>query len=157
MKPLVVILMGSPADADHANKIVDALQQFGVEVTLHVGSAHRTPLHALEVLQSNDAQDRAKVFITIAGRSNALSGFADPQVSAPVIACPPPGPEIDVWSSLRMPPGVAPAVVLEPVNAALFAAKILALSDSGVAEKVRTFQATQRERVLQADRDIRRG
>ena len=80
MKPLVVLLMGSPADTEHANKIVDALKQFTVDVAMHVGSAHRTPLHALEILQRYDTQDRAKVFITIAGRSNALSGFADPQV-----------------------------------------------------------------------------
>ena len=156
MKPLVVLLMGSPADTEHANKIVDALKQFTVDVAMHVGSAHRTPLHALEILQRYDTQDRAKVFITIAGRSNALSGFADPQVSAPVIACPPPGPEIDLWSSLRMPPGVAPAVVLEPVNAALYAAKILGLSDSAVAEQVRRFQSAQRDRVMQADQEMQK-
>jgi len=57
---------------------------------------------------------------------------------------------------LRMPPGVAPAVVLEPVNAALYAAKILGLSDSAVAEQVRRFQATQRDRVMQADQEMQK-
>ena len=37
MKPLVVLLMGSPADTEHANKIVDALKQFTVDVAMHVG------------------------------------------------------------------------------------------------------------------------
>jgi phosphoribosylcarboxyaminoimidazole (NCAIR) mutase len=55
-----------------------------------------------------------------------------------------------------MPPGVAPAVVLEPVNAALYAAKILGLSDTGVAEQVRKFQATQRDRVMQADQEMQK-
>jgi len=50
----------------------------------------------------------------------------------------------------------APAVVLEPVNAALYAAKILGLSDSSVAEQVRKFQATQRDRVMQADQEMQK-
>jgi phosphoribosylcarboxyaminoimidazole (NCAIR) mutase len=46
--------------------------------------------------------------------------------------------------------------VLEPVNAALYAAKILGLSDSAVAEQVRKFQATQRDRVMQADQEMQK-
>jgi len=60
----------------------------------------------------------------VAGRSNALSGFLDAQVTAPVIACPPASEAfggMDILSSLRMPRGVAPLVVLEPENAALAA------------------------------------
>ena len=56
-----------------------------------------------------------------------------------------------------MPPGVASAVVLEPVNAALFAAKILSAHDPAVAEAVRAFQAAQRRRVLDADLDRQGG
>ena len=78
------------------------------------------------------------MFVTVAGRSNALSGFFDPQVTSPVIACPPPSDAFggaDLWSSLRMPSGVAPLVVLEPANAALAAAKILGLADPAVGER----------------------
>ena len=95
------------------------------------------------------------MYVTIAGRSNALSGLADPQVSAPVIACPPPGDEYDVWSSLRMPPGVASCVVLEPVNAALFAAKILGMTNADVAAAVAAEQQRQRDRVLAGDEELR--
>ena len=151
MKPLAILLMGSPADADHAKAIEDALHGFGIETQFRIASAHRTPEHALKVLRDAEATGRPRVYITIAGRSNALSGFSDPQVAAPVIACPPPGPEVDLWSSLRMPPGVAPAVVLEPANAALFAAKILGQHDPEVAKAVADFQAKQRQRVLDAD------
>ena len=82
-----------------------------------------------------EADPRPKVYITVAGRSNALSGFVDGAVSAPVIACPPPSEAFggaDIFSSLRMPSGIAPAVVLEPANAALLAAKILGLVDPDV-------------------------
>ncbi len=151
MKPLVVILMGSPADLDHARAIKKSAEELGLEVDLRVGSAHRTPEHVLNILRTYEQDQRPKVYITVAGRSNALSGFTDPQVSAPVIACPPPGPEIDVWSSVRMPPGVACAYIAEPANAAMFAAKILAHHDKEVAAHIVRLQASQRERVVAAD------
>jgi phosphoribosylaminoimidazole carboxylase PurE protein len=155
MKPLLVILMGSPADTEHCHAIAKASRALNVETELRVGSAHRTPEHVLGLIREYEANGRPKVYITVAGRSNALSGFTDPQVSAPVIACPPPGSEIDIWSSVRMPPGVACAYVAEPVNAAMFAAKILAPHDSAIAEAINTEQARQRTRVTQADAEIR--
>ena len=154
-KPLVVILMGSPADLDHARAIQAAAVKLSLDVEVRIGSAHRTPGHVLTLLSHYENDPRPKVYITVAGRSNALSGFTDPQVTAPVIACPPPGEEVDLWSSLRMPPGVAPAVVLEPVNAALFAAKILSIVDPAVAAAVASEQNRQRERVTAADADLR--
>ena len=126
MKPQVIILMGSPADMDHSNKIAEAARVFALDVEVRVGSAHRTPEHVLGLIREYEANGRPKVYITVAGRSNALSGFTDPQVTAPVIACPPPSDDAqsvnDIWSSVRMAPGVACAYVAEPVNAAAIAA-----------------------------------
>ena len=154
---LLVILMGSPGDREHGRAIATAAERLGLDVETRIGSAHRTPEHVLGLLRAYDADPRPKVFITVAGRSNALSGFTDPQVSAPVIACPPPGDEVDIWSSLRMPPGVAPAVVLEPVNAALLAAKILSHADPLIAAAVAAEQQRHRERVISADAELRHG
>jgi phosphoribosylaminoimidazole carboxylase PurE protein len=151
---LVVILMGSRADEEHCRKIADAVRGFGLEVNLRVGSAHKTAGHVMELLAGYESDPRPKVYITVAGRSNALSGFTDGFVSAPVIACPPPSEAFggaDVFSSLRMPSGISPAVVLEPVNAALLAAKILALSDPQVAAAVRSYQKKQADRVIADD------
>ena len=134
---LVVILMGSKADEAHCQKIAEAAAGFGSGGDLRIGSAHKTPEHVLEHCCARyEADPRPKVYITVAGRSNALSGFTDGAVSAPVIACPPPSEAFggaDIYSSLRMPSGIAPAVVLEPANAALLAAKILGLVRSGSA------------------------
>ncbi len=151
MKPLAVLLMGSPADAEHAGVIEEALHLFGIETEFRIASAHRTPEHTLAILKHYESTGRPLIYITIAGRSNALSGFTDPQVGAPVIACPPPDKDEDIWSSLRMPPGVGPAVILEPVNAALFAAKVFAQYDPAIAIAVASFQKAQRQRVLDAD------
>ena len=125
-KPLVVILMGSKADLEHCTKISDACKGFGLETVLRIASAHKTPEHAIAILKEYEADARPKVYITVAGRSNALSGFTDGSVSAPVIACPPPSDSFggaDVYSSLRMPSGIAPAVVLEPVQRGVIGGK----------------------------------
>jgi phosphoribosylaminoimidazole carboxylase PurE protein len=152
--PLLVILMGSKADAAHCQKIAEAAQQLGMEVVQRIGSAHKTPAHVLKLLAEYESGPRPVVYITVAGRSNALSGFVDGAVSAPVIACPPPAEAFggaDVYSSLRMPSGIAPALVLEPANAALCAAKIFAIHDLAMQQRVREFQQQQTQKVLNDD------
>lgn len=156
-QPLVIILMGSKADATHCGKIAEAARGFGLEVVMHIGSAHKTPEHVLNLLREYEANPRPKVYITVAGRSNALSGFTDGAVSAPVIACPPSSEVFggaDVFSSLRMPSGIAPAIVLDPGNAALLAAKILGLGDAAVRDKVIASQQRQTAKVLDDDRAV---
>ena len=156
-QPLVIILMGSKADAAHCEKIAAAARELGLEVVQRVASAHKTPEHALSILQAAEADPRPKVYITVAGRSNALSGFVDGSVSAPVIACPPASEAFggaDVYSSLRMPSGIAPAVVLEPANAALLAAKILGLGDATVRANVRSQQAAAQKRIVADDQEL---
>jgi len=136
---IVVILMGSSSDMSHAEKIGEALNEFGITYDYRIGSAHKTPAHVLNIIETYENDPRPKVYVTIAGRSNALSGFTDAQVNSPVIACPPVSSSFggaDIYSSLRMPSGVAPAVVLDPAGAALLAAKIIALFDENVRSKL---------------------
>ncbi len=133
---------------------------FGIDVVMRVGSAHKTPEHVLTMLREYEAVPRPKVYITVAGRSNALSGFVDGAVSAPVIACPPSSEAFggaDIFSSLRMPSAIAPAVVLDPANAALLAAKILGLVDAQVRENVRAFQKEQARKILADDEKLEVG
>jgi phosphoribosylaminoimidazole carboxylase PurE protein len=157
MKPLVVILMGSKADMEFCQKIKAALDLFSLNAELRIGSAHKTSMHVFSMLKQYEADPRPKVYITVAGRSNALSGFTDGLVTAPVIACPPPGDAFagaDIYSSLRMPSGIAPAVILDPVNAALLAAKILAFCDATVLEKVINYREQQAAKILEDDRAV---
>ena len=153
----VVIIMGSKGDLEHCGKIAKTLKEFGVECESRIASAHKVPLKTLEIIRENDMEKT--VFITVAGRSNALSGFTDAQTSLPVIACPPAGDSFggaDIYSSLRMPSGVCPLVVLEPENAALAAVKILALSDDDLKKKIEKFQARKREELESADKEARK-
>ena len=153
----IVIVCGSGADKEHALNIKKTAMELGLDCVVRIASAHRTPEHALALIHQVDALSASfpVVLVTVAGRSNALSGFCDPQTKVPVIACPPPGSfENDIWSSVRMPAGVAPLFVMEPENAAIAAAKIIALTDKTVEEKVRAHQAKARQRVFDADSEM---
>lgn len=154
----VVILSGSPRDHEWVDKIVQVLAKLEVPTVRRVGSAHRVPEHVLSLLKGYDTDDEPTVFITVAGMSDALSGLSDANVSSPVIACPPRSEQfagLDVLSSLRTPPGVAPIVALEPANAALAAAKILATHDPDLRKRVVEYQQAAAKRVLDADDDLR--
>ncbi len=151
-----VIIMGSKSDLDFAKKIAKKLEDFGVEYEMRIASAHKTPERVLEIVKSY----KDVVFVTVAGRSNALSGFVDANTSCPVIACPPYSEKfagVDIFSSLRMPSGVAPMVVLEPENCALAVAKIVALKDKEVRKRVEEYQRKKKEEVIKADEEIVHG
>ena len=151
---LVVIILGSPSDTPFGKQIVKTLEGFSIPSETRIASAHKTPRYLLNLLEKYEADPQPKVYITVAGRSNALSGMVDAQVTAPVIACPPYSERFaggDVLSSLRVPSGVAPAVILEPESAALLAAKMLGLTDAGLCDKIRKAQEEQRRRLVEAD------
>ncbi len=150
----VVILSGSGSDAPWVDRIAATLDDLGVTFVRRVGSAHRVPRFVLELLESYDNDDVATVFVTVAGMSDALSGLTDANVVSPVVACPPAIDDfggLDVLSSLRTPPGVAPAVALHPRNAAIAAAKILGLVDPSIATAVAQHQAAAAQKVLDSD------
>lgn len=153
-----IIIMGSKGDIEWSKKIVETLGKLGVESVLRVASAHKVPLRCYELIKEYERED--VVFITVAGRSNALSGFTDAQTYCPVIACPPYSEKFggsDVFSSLRMPSGVAPMVVLEPENAALAAAKILGLTDEKVKQRVKEYQEKLKELLKEGDQEVQNG
>ena len=155
----VVIVIGSREDTGFVRPIAKFLEKFRIDFDLRIASAHKTPKKLLEIIDEYDSSGMKVVYITVAGRSNALSGMVDANTRHPVIACPPISGEFggaDIYSSLRMPSGVAPLVVLDPENAALAAAKILALGDGKLSERIRKYQEKMREKIERDDRRIRR-
>lgn len=156
---LVPIIMGSRADLDHARTIEAELKEFGIVAEIRVASAHKAARYLLDLLAGYEADPRPKVYITIAGRSNALSGMVDANVAAPVIACPPYSDRFggaDLFSSLRMPSGVAPGVVLEPKGAALLAAKILALADPSLRQRILQAQHSAAGQIIADDQALKK-
>ena len=154
----VVILMGSKSDVPFVEQITGALDALGIRYEGRVASAHKSARYLLDVLAEYEASGEVGAYITVAGRSNALSGMVDANVTRPVIACPPYSDKFggaDLYSSLRMPSGVAPAVVLEPASAALLAAKILAVGGTTLRERIAAAQRAQTEHLIDADSELR--
>lgn len=158
--PHVVILLGSRSDMEHRGAIARGLDRFGVSHETRIASAHRVTRYLLDLLDRYERDGRPLVYITVAGRSNALSGVVDANSRHPVIACPPYGERfagMDLLSTVRMPGGVAPLLVLEPEAAALAAAKILAIGDPALAQRIASWQNEMREQAMADDREAHSG
>jgi 5-(carboxyamino)imidazole ribonucleotide mutase len=153
----VVVLMGSERDLEFCREIAKHLKAFGLEYQFRVASAHKTPEKVLEILKEFEQQKT--VYITVAGRSNALSAFVDVNTAKPVIACPPYSEKYggtDIYSSLRVPSGVGSVVTVEPEGAAVAAAKILAIEDRVLEKKVREYQNAKKREIEKADESVKK-
>ena len=158
--PQVVILLGSKSDMEHRAAIARGLDRFAVSHETRIASAHRVTRYLLDLLDGYERDGQPRVYITVAGRSNALSGVVDANSRHPVIACPPYGERfagMDLLSTVRMPGGVAPLLVLEPEAAAIAAAKILAVADPALSERISAWQAGRREEAMADDREAHGG
>src|SRR3954451_20157382 len=155
--PDVIILLGSKSDVEHRAAIARGLDRFGVTHETRIASAHRVTRYLLDLVDSYEVDGRPHVYVTVAGRSNALSGVVDANSRHPVIACPPYGERfagMDLLSSVRMPGGVAPMLVLDPEAASLAAAKILAVGNRELAARVAAWQVSMRDQAMADDRDV---
>ncbi|MBI5778480.1 MAG: AIR carboxylase family protein [Planctomycetes bacterium] len=153
----VIIIMGSKGDLEHSQKIAGMVKKMGVECAMRIASAHKVPLKALDIVKQYENEE--VVFITVAGRSNALSGFVDANTPRPVIACPPYSDKFggkDIFSTIRMPSGVCPMLVLEPEEAGLAAMKILALNNKTLTKKIEDYQKSKKDEIEKADKELTR-
>jgi len=149
----IVFVLGSKKDKDFIDPAKEFLTEFDIDHEVRISSAHKTPKKALEIIEQYEDEEGI-VYITVAGRSNALSGFFDGNTKKPVIACPPYSSKFsgaDIFSSLRMPSGVSPLVVLEPENAALAAMKILAMKNPSLEKKIKKYRKNLKDRIRESD------
>lgn len=138
---LVPFILGSDKDQPHADHIIRALMEYGVPYEMHIASAHKTPERTLRIVEGyNKRSDEAIVYITIAGRSNALSAVVAARAVHPVIACPPFADKADylvnIHSSLQAPSRVPVMTVVDPSNAAGAAMRVLALKEATLRHKI---------------------
>lgn len=136
---LVPILLGSESDREHAEKIGEWLKKFGIPYEIRVISAHKVPEKLVEYVQKMN-KEKEVVYVTIAGRSNGLSGVTAGSSVHPVIACPPFKDKhdylINIHSTLQMPSDTPVLTVLEPQNTALCIARIFALSKPSLRKQI---------------------
>ena len=122
-----IIIMGSTSDEPHAKKITDKLDEYNIDWEQHAASAHKEPLRVLDILNTNKNK-KDTVYITIAGRSNALSGFVAANSEFPTLGCPPFTDKADmlvnIHSTLQMPSNTPVLTVIDPENCALAVKRI---------------------------------
>ncbi|MCF7836368.1 AIR carboxylase family protein [Candidatus Gracilibacteria bacterium] len=123
-----ILLLGSKVDKAHAAKITKELKKLKIPFDVVVASAHKNTRQVLALIEKNEGEKKL-VYITIAGRSNALSGVVAANSTKPVIACPPFKDKndylVNIHSTLQMPSGTPVLTILDPGNCAVAAARIL--------------------------------
>ncbi len=128
MAPHVVIVCGSESDFPFAEEIKKPLEEKKYTVELLAASAHKEASKGLAVLKKYGGNSKV-IFVAIAGRSNALSGFMAGNSHNIVIACPPfkslEEYQIDIHSTLRMPSRTPVLTILDPKNCAMAIERIL--------------------------------
>jgi phosphoribosylaminoimidazole carboxylase PurE protein len=142
-KAVVGIIMGSDSDLPMMAEATKALEKFGIPYEIEIMSAHRTPARAHEY--ATTALSRGlKVMIAAAGAAAHLAGVMAANTTIPVIGVPMGTSSLNgldaLLSTVQMPGGIPVATMAidkaGAVNAAIFAAEILGLSDPDIARRL---------------------
>lgn len=150
----VGVLMGSATDWPTMKGASEVLDRMGIAHECNVISAHRAPGRLADYCRSAE-QRGLKVLICAAGGAAHLAGVVAAQTHLPVLGCPMQAWSLDGLDSLlsmaQMPRGVPVATFAigkaGAVNAALFAAAVIGLSDDAVRARLLDYRREQSERV----------
>lgn len=153
--------MGSKSDLGVMSQAAETLEKLDIPYELRIISAHRR-LDATKQW-ANSARDRGlKVIIAGAGLAAHLPGVVAAATTLPVLGVPLSGPTLGaidaLYSIVQMPKGIPVGTLAigkaGAINAALLAAQILAVTDSGIAEKIEAFRNDSREAVSADDESL---
>lgn len=145
--PKVAILLGSRTDEPVMQGCTEYLKGFGISYDLKISSAHRQPEETAAFVRQAEANGYSLI-IAAAGMAAHLPGFAASMTTLPVIGVPLEGSALQgldaLYSVVQMPAGIPVATLaIGPAgakNAAVLAAEILALHDSGIKKKLEDFR-----------------
>ena len=153
------IILGSDSDLPIAEKSIEVLRKLSLPFTVHVISAHRTPEQARNFAASAKNHGYG-VIIAIAGKAAHLAGVLAAHTRIPVIGVPVKSSDLGgldaLLSTVQMPSGVPVACVAIDggANAAWLAARILALSDEELSERLEKEAQSMTESVERKNHDI---
>ena len=157
----VGIVMGSDSDMPVMSKAADILDQLGISYEMRIISAHREPDEFFEYARS--AEEKGfKVIIAGAGMAAHLPGMCAAIFPLPVIGIPMHtaslGGRDSLYSIVQMPTGIPVATVAinGGANAAILAAKILAVSDPEILSRVKAHAEDLKQQVEAKDAKLQR-
>src|SRR3970040_1016310 len=156
MKPLIGVVMGSNSDWETMSHCAETLDALSIPYEVRVVSAHRTPDLLFEYAAAAGGRG-LEVLIAGAGGAAHLPGMTAAKTRLPVLGVPIASKTLNGIDSLlsivQMPAGVPVATFAigkaGAVNAALFAAALLAAQHNSIAASLDDYRATQTARVLQ--------
>ena len=145
-KALVSVVMGSDSDLPIMTETTKVLEEFGIDFELILTSAHRTPQRTTKFAASAAGRG-IKVIVVGAGAAAHLAGVIASQTTLPVIGIPINATALNgldaLLSTVQMPGGIPVATMAigkaGAKNAALFAARILALEDKELRAKLSAY------------------
>jgi 5-(carboxyamino)imidazole ribonucleotide mutase len=154
----VGVIMGSQSDWETMRHACSILQQLSIPHEKHVVSAHRTPTRMVAYATSA-AKRGLKVIIAGAGGAAHLPGMVASETQLPVIGVPIQSRALQGLDSLlsivQMPGGIPVATMSignsGAKNAAIFAARILSLSDNDLQSRLDAMVQAQTDAVLESD------
>ncbi len=158
--PKVGIVMGSDSDMPVMAKAADILEEFGISYEMAIISAHREPDVFFEYAR-NAEKKGFKVIIAGAGMAAHLPGMCAAIFPMPVIGIPMHtsslGGRDSLYSIVQMPSGIPVATVAinGGANAGLLAARMLAMSDPELLEKLKAYSARLKEQVEAKDQRLK--
>lgn len=156
----VAIIMGSRTDYAIMSQAAICLKDFGIPVHVEIVSAHRTPEKMFDFAKS--AHEKYSVIIAGAGGAAHLPGMVASLTTLPVIGVPVQVGSLKGLDALlsiaQMPKGIPVATVAvdNATNAGLLAARICGISNPKVQKKLLAYQKTQKQKVMQMNREIRK-
>ena len=157
----VGIVMGSDSDMPVMAKAADILEQLGVDYEMTIISAHREPDVFFEYAKT--AEEKGfKVIIAGAGMAAHLPGMCAAIFPMPVIGIPMHttslGGRDSLYSIVQMPSGIPVATVAinGGANAGILAAKILAVSDGALLERLKKYSADLKNQVVAKDEKLQK-
>jgi phosphoribosylaminoimidazole carboxylase PurE protein len=153
MDKKVLIIAGSKSDSDAVERTEEYLKKLEIGFTTEYSSAHRDPDRTASL--AKEAETRGyRVVVCLAGMSAALPGVVAAHTNLPVIGVPLEGSALNgidaMMSVVQMPPGIPVAAVAvgKPgaANAAILAARILALSDEGIRRSLEKYRESLKQK-----------
>ena len=161
-KPFVLIVLGSSSDLQQIEPARTVLRDLDIAHELRIASAHRTPDYLSEILDDAEARGCALI-IAVAGLSAHLPGVVAAHTRKPVLGVPVvTGPlnGVDALLSIIQMPGGVPVASTGlgiPANAGWMAARILALGDAELAERLEAAVAAAADKVRRQDAEVNSG
>lgn len=151
--PPIGIIMGSDSDLPTMNDAIAICAEFGIETTVEIVSAHRTPDRMVEYAKLAH-QRGIKVIIAGAGGAAHLPGMVAALTPLPVIGVPVPSRHLQgldsLYSIVQMPAGIPVATVAigNAKNAGLLAVQILATHQPQLLERVQQYRQSLTQTVM---------